>query len=235
MPLSSSLPLHATLHRNRQDTTYFNGNWYNSENKFARSDFLKRASTQATFVLPNSPYANTAANGYATNNVGPNSDPSKGGKCSPPDRGTGYIDVCTNLPSAPPNNICRGEQNWWCGTKMSTKVNSAVDDTLGLMVVSCICTGFAWLFMTMISQGNVATQRKYFYEATCGLMVASAFFTMCAASVMDGSQLKNIFCGVFDPDANIGVYCGYGDGFYAVRGGLESFAVAFVSLAFLCF
>jgi len=112
---------------------------------------------------------------------------------------------------------CRGEQNFWCGTKMSTKVNSAVDDTLGLMVVSCICTGFAWLFMTMISQGNVATQRKYFYEATCGLMVASAFFTMCAASVMDGSQLKNIFCGVFDPDANIGVYCGYGDGFYAVR------------------
>jgi hypothetical protein len=101
---------------------------------------------------------------------------------------------------------------------MSTKVNSAVDDTLGLMVVSCICTGFAWLFMTMISQGNVATQRKYFYEATCGLMVASAFFTMCAASVMDGSQLKNIFCGVFDPDADIdGVYCGYGDGFYAVR------------------
>jgi hypothetical protein len=100
---------------------------------------------------------------------------------------------------------------------MSNKVNSAVDDTLGLMVVSCICSGFAWLFMTMISQGNVATQRKYFYEATCGLMVASAFFTMCAASVMDGSQLKNIFCGVFDPDANIGVYCGYGDGFYAVR------------------
>ena len=195
---------------------YFNGNWYNSENKFSRSDFIKRAAIQANYVAPiNNPptgyYPNTGTGGPT--NINPD------GSCKPPFRSddggmTAVIDMCTNSPGT--GSGCRGEYNWWCGSKMSNKINGQVDDTLGLMVVSCILSGLAWLFMVMISQGNPTTQRKYFYESVCGCMGAASFFSMCAVSVFDASGLKTTFCGVFDPDSNTGVYCGYYDGFFAV-------------------
>jgi hypothetical protein len=108
-----------------------------------------------------------------------------------------------------------GPSNYWCGSGVTDKMNGQIDDAYGLLVVSALLGGVAWVLMTMVMQGSTAlVGRQYAYEGVVGTMLTSAFFALCSVSVFDASGLKNSVCSVFDPDANIGVYvsvCGGGE------------------------
>ena len=110
-----------------------------------------------------------------------------------------------------------GPYNWFCGSGITAKMNAQVDDSLGLMIVGTLLAGIAWILMTMVMQGSTAlVGRAYAYEAVCGTMVASGFFTLCSVGVFDNSGIKKAFCNVFEPNGT--TYCGYYTGFDAVRG-----------------
>ena len=171
---------------------------------YKRQDYLKRLAIQNNFVA-------------TTSNLGPGFVPyvSAGGHPPGPCVRGDPDWVNTNPPLGQSGN---GPSNYWCGSGVTDKMNGQVDDAYGLMVVSALLGGVAWVLVTMVMQGSTAlVGRQYAYEGVVGTMLASAFFALCSISVFDASGLKKSFCSVFDPDANTGVYCGYYDGFFAVR------------------
>ena len=164
---------------------------------YKRKDYLARAAIQNSFVASSS---TLPANGPTPNPSHP------GGACV-----RGEADWVYLFNGEGPNN-------YWCGTGVTKLMNNQIDDAYGLMVVACLLGGVAWVLITMVNQGSTAlVGRKYAYEAVAGVMVASALFALCSVGVFDASGIKKAFCNAFDPDASFGTYCGYYDGFFAVR------------------
>ena len=171
---------------------------YNNLNRYDRSLYLKRAAIQNNFVA-------------SPANLLPGWVPNPAHSASNFACVRGEADFTTSIGGL-------GPQNWWCGSGVTNKMNGQIDDAFGLMVVATLLAAFAWVLMTMVAQGNSAlVGRPYAYEAIAATYIASAFFGLLSVAVFDASGLTKAFCSVFDPDANVGVYCGYYDGFGAVR------------------
>ena len=168
---------------------------------YKRQDYLKRLAIQNNFVATLS----NLGTGYVPYTKPDGSHPAGACVRGDPDW------VSQNPPLGQSGN---GPSNYWCGSGVTDKMNGQIDDAYGLMVVSALLGGVAWVLVTMVMQGSTAlVGRQYAYEGVVGTMLASAFFALCSVSVFDASGLKNSFCSVFDPDANIGVYvsvCGRG-------------------------
>ena len=171
---------------------------------------MKRAAIQNSFVAI---AGSTLPPGYGPYSDGP-SHPA--GPCVQGD--PDYVRTSFTL------GTTNGPPNYWCGSGVTDTMNGQIDDAYGLMVVANLLGAAAWVLVTMVAQGSTAlVGRKYAYEGVVGTMLASALFALCSVGVFDSSGIKNSFCSTLDPDSGDGVqlYCGYYDGFFAVRFGSQ--------------